>query len=418
MDVLHIVPHLGGGVGKTIYGLVKQSLMSKSDFNHIIVSLEETEKKQFVDKINECGNKHVVCPTLDELEKLMEEVSIVQVEYWNHPLLIKYLCSMITSPIRLLCWSHNNGLFNPVIPKKLMLDSHKFVFTSLCSLENKDIRNMVHEHRTKFGLVYSSGGFDKQNPENYEKLSVGYFGSTTFSKMHPNYADYINKIKIPNFKVKIIGDLHNKDILEKQSNRFEFKGFVSDTVKELKSVNVLAYILNPEHYGTTENSLLEAMSLGIIPIVLDNSAERCIVNDGLNGFIIHSQIEFEEVINYLYKNPNELKKLGTNAILSVRDKFSIESTYSGLNNYYKQLMKMKKRKITFKSIFGNTPDQWFLSCQGNKEIFKKNGTVDLSIVSNYSKHMLFEKAKGSVFHFSKYFPNNKMLKDWSKSLKS
>ena len=433
-QILHITPHLGGGIGKVLYELVEQSIKSHSEFEHMIVCLDKPEKRQFVDKINEHGNKVIECPTVDQLKFLMEKSDIIQLEYINNPVIFKYLCRMDIPPIRLLVWSHNNGLYNPIIPLKLTLDSHKFIFTSPCSFkkqyktETKWIYN--NDGSTKWGefeegflgWIFSSGGFEEfpYVERNYKNISVGYFGSTNFSKMHPNYADYVNEVDIPDFKVKIIGDLHNKEILEKQSNRFEFTGFVTDVVEELKSINVLAYILNPEHYGTTENALLESMSMGIIPIVLENPAEDCIIGDFYSGIKIRNKRDFKNVIRFLYENPRVCKWLGTCASESVRNIFSIENTSLALNNSYEQLMKMEKRKIDFKSIFGDTPDQWFLSCQSNKEIFNNDGTIHLSNInkcSDYSKYMLFEETKGSAIHFSKYFPENERLKKWSKNLK-
>ena len=430
-QILHLTPHLGGGIGKVLSGLVEQTIKSHSKFEHVIVCLDKPEKMQHINKIHECGGKVIECPTEDYLENLMEKVDIVQLEYINNPIIFKYLCRMNIPPIRLLVWSHNNGLFNPIIPMKLTLDSHKFIFTSPCSFK-KQYRGEIkwiynNDGSTKWGefeegflgWTFSSGGF-KEFPElerDYKEISVGYFGSTVFSKIHPNYTDFINSVEIPNFKVKIIGDLHNKDILEKQSDRLEFTGFIDNLTEELKTINVLAYILNPEHYGTAENSLIEAMSMGIIPIVLENPAEDYIIDDFYSGIKVQHIKDFKNIIKYLYEHPNVCKWLGINASESVRYRFSIENTVSGLNNHYEQLMKMDKRKIDFKSIFGDTPDQWFLSCQKNKEVFKNDGTIDLSNVDEYSKYILFEETKGSVFHFSKYFPENERLKEWSKNLK-
>ena len=82
------------------------------------------------------------------------------------------------------------------------------------------------------------------------------------------------------FKVRLIGDLLNREILEKQSDApvgagmLDFRGYTTDVASELRAINVMAYLLNPQHYGTAENALLEAMTMGIVPVVLDNPAER------------------------------------------------------------------------------------------------------------------------------------------------
>ena len=46
----------------------------------------------------------------------------------------------------------------------------------------------------------------------------------------------------------------------------------------------LLYILNRNHYGSAENILIEAMSLGVIPIVLNNDVEKTMSKTKKMGF--------------------------------------------------------------------------------------------------------------------------------------
>ncbi len=255
-----------------------------------------------------------------------------------------------------------------------------------------------------------------------ETISTGYFGSLNFAKLHPRYIDYLAAVDIPGFKVKIIGDLCNKNVLNQQcdaigkAGMLEFTGFVPDVASELDSINVLAYLLNPEHYGTTENALLEAMAMGIVPIVLDNPAERHIIDDHNTGLIVHSPDEFAEAIQWLSENPVERQRLGNQAAKSVRERFSVEKMEASLNAYYRKILSMEKRRIDFLGIFGNNPAEWFLSCQGDKSIFAEEGRIHVNDDTTLS-YGLFEKSKGTVFHFSEYFPDNLELKLWAKNLK-
>lgn len=427
MKILHITSHLGKGIGKFLSGLVEQSKTSHPLDEHLVISLEINRKSQFITKIFECGGKVMEFPTINNLEKMMKNVDIVQLEFWNHPMLFKYLCNTNVPPIRLITICHNNGLYNPIIPEKLITESHKTVFTTPCSLTKKEY-NKVNT-TANIGYVFSSGGFkDIPEPENKisgdDKISVGCIGSTNFSKMHPNYIDYLSAVKIQNFKVKIIGDLHNQVTLNQycnykdKSGMLKFTGFVPDIVEELKPINVLAHLLNPTHYGTTENALLECMAMGIVPVVLDNQPEKCIVKDNETGFVVHNESDFTETIRYLSENPKERQRIGNNASKFVRENFSVEKTENSLNNYYQEIMLMEKRKVDFKEIFGNTPSEWFLSCQNNdiKKVLCEN--AKLSSIDPMLKYGLYEENKGSVFQFSEYFPEDKELRNWSKNLKS
>lgn len=386
-QVLHITAHIGGGIGKALSGLVEQSIISNSEFRHTILLLEKPIKSQFVDKIRRIGGKVVVCPATDELEKLILYSDIVQLEWLNHPTIIKYLCSISQFPIRFLVWSHNNGLHNipkskgklpPIIPKNLIKQSDIFLFTNECSFQNKE----VIEIKDKLGVVYSSGGFDgfpDPNSKNTftsfscDNIKVGYFGS--FDKLHPEFVKYISAINIKsmninstnstnNFKVKMIGEYstyirrqltHRCNEIGKP-NLLQFTGYIEkqeDLIKELSKINVLAYILNPKHYGTTENALLECMSMGIVPIVLNNPAESYLVDNGKTGFVVHSPKEFADIIKYLSENPDERQRIGINAAKTVRERFSAEKTESYLNEYYRKLMQMEKKNINFKEILSD-----------------------------------------------------------------
>ena len=198
---------------------------------------------------------------------------------------------------------NNNGLYSdnikepgklpPIIPEKLILASDKFIFTTECSFDAKVVKKILEEHpyiRKILGIVYSSGGFgglldpelkDSFSSFSSDSMSVGYFGTINFAKIHLKYVDFLEKVDIPGFKVKIVGEISEeiRNQLNKQckeigkSGMLEFTGYIEkqeELIKELSKINVLAYILNPRHYGTTENALLETMSMGIVPIVLNN----------------------------------------------------------------------------------------------------------------------------------------------------
>ncbi len=426
MRVLHLTAHLGGGVGKALSGLITQATKSSSGIQHAIVCLEEPKKSQFVDQILGYGSYVNVCPSKDKLEKLIRDSDIVQLEWWNHPATIQNLCSLSISPIRLLTWSHVSGLHNPIIPRELMLASHRFLFTSECSYNSEGVMSLPPERADRLGVVSSCGGFsglpDRGAGED-QSVSVGYIGSLNFAKLHPRYVDYLAAVEMPGFRVRMIGDPANQNVLNRQCDRLgrtgmlEFRGYLTDVASELAAINVLAYLLNPEHYGTTENALLEAMAMGIVPIVLDNPCEQQIVEDHVTGMVVHSPCEFAEAISWLHQNPADRRRLGNQAAKSVRERFSVENMEASLNSHYREVLSMEKREVAFSEIFGTDPAEWFLCCQEDKSIFADDGSIHLNGGASLG-YGLFEGTKGTVFHFSDYFPNNPKLTLWANNLKS
>ena len=419
LQVLHLTPHLGGGVGKALSALVAQR---SAGVRHTIVCLERPEKSQFVDLVRASGGEVVVCPGAEKLAQLVGQSDVVQLEWWNHPETISCLCRSALPPVRLLVWCHVSGLHSPIIPPGLILAAHRFVFTSACSLQAKEIAELAPRLGERIDVVSSCGGFsDLPMSRRNGALAVAYLGSLNFAKLHPRYAEYMAAVDVPRFRVRLIGDLLNRDELDRQSaslgrpGLFDFRGYVTDTARELASVNVLAYLLNPEHYGTTENALLEAMAMGIVPVVLDNPAERIIVDDHVTGLVVNTPGEFAAAIKWLAENPEERAALGWRAAQSVRQRHQPGTMSESLEVRYRALLSSEKRRIDFRSIFGADPAQWFLSCQGDPSVFGDGGRIDI-VPGVFPSYGLLERTKGSVFHFHEHFPEDRSLALWAGNL--
>jgi glycosyltransferase involved in cell wall biosynthesis len=413
-------------VGKALSGLVGASQLAPLQVRHVVICLEIPEKSQFIDLIRHGGGEVIIAPALAHIDELVATADIVQLEWWNHPATIQYLCGLAPQPIRLLVWCHVSGLYNPIIPPKLLEAAHRFVFTSPCSFEAAEVAGVAERLGNRLSVVSSGGGFNglpDPTIADIAPISVGYLGSLNFAKLHPAYVDFLAAVNLPNFKVRLIGDLLNREILEKQSyaadraGMLDFRGFTTDVGAELSSINVLAYLLNPRHYGTAENALLEAMAMGIVPIVLDNPAERNIVEHQRTGLIVRTPGEFANAIEWLAHNPEDHCRIGMHAATSVRERFSPERMGKSFSAHYEELMIAQKRVAPFREVFGATPDEWFLSCQSEPQMFLDDSRTSVP-PGRFSSFILMEKTKGSVFHFLKRFPDEARLQVWAKKVES
>jgi hypothetical protein len=200
------------------------------------------------------------------------------------------------------------------------------------------------------------------------------------------------------------------------AGRIHLRGFTDHLYEVLQNMDVFVYILNPTHYGTTENGLLEAMACGVVPVVLNNPVESSIVKNGETGIVVDSPAAFALAIKRLHDHPQLRQRMSGAASADVRSRFSIDVTERQLREHYQQLLDTPKRRYYFRNIFGKTPWEWFSSCLGNyKDLFSLEN-IDASRHERLKLSFLYEKSKSSVFQFREYFPDDPMLKRWSEIL--
>ena len=422
LTVLHLTPHLGGGVGKALSGLVRHT-PAASGIRHAIVCLEAPEKNQFVAQLAAAGCPVTACPTPEELAAQVAQADIVQLEWWGHPATFAALCQAALPPLRLLVWCHISGLHTPRIPSALLAAAGCGLLTSPATLTAPEVARLPEAVRQRLAVVHSSGGFDGLIPPVRtadEPLRAGYLGSLNFAKLHPHLIAFLAAVPLADFRLRLIGDTTNRAVLERQAwaaglaDSLDFRGYTTDVATELAAINVMPYLLNPRHYGTTENALLEAMAMGVVPVVLDNPAERCLVEDGRTGLMVRTPREFGEAMAWLARHPEERQQLGAQAAATVRERFAVEAMVTAFARHYRQLQARAKVRVPFAELFGPTPADWFLACQGQPELFTDPqgfAAADAFVIPG-----LRERTKGSVFHFGHYFPQDSRLSQWQEAV--
>jgi len=424
VSVLHLTAHLGGGVGKALSGLILNT-PAQGGIRHAIACLERPEKTQFIDPLIDGGCPVALAPDPKTLARMIEEADVVQLEWWGHPAPMAALCAGPMPAMRLLLWCHVSGIHTPVIPQGLIRSAHRCLFTSPCTYEAPEVVGLSPDQKSRLGVVHSAGGFEGLQPparQIDDTLAAGYLGSLNFAKLHPDYVEFLTSVRGADFRVRVIGDETNRDILERQCRdagrpgMLEFRGYRTDIAAELAAINVFPYLLNPLHYGTSENALLEAMAMEVVPIVLDNPAERCLVTEGETGLFVRNPGEFGEAVDWLARHPQERLRLGRQASISVRDRFSVHRAVTAFERLYREVRAEEKRDVDFNAFIGHRPSEWFLATQRLPEIFAPDGTVSLGMLSAMILPGLLERTKGTVFHYAAYFPEDLLLKQWADRL--
>ena len=406
--VLHITPHMGKGMGKCLSGLAIGAQKYDPGIQHEILLLEPPVNTFFNDMCEKSGVKIYNCPNKETTKKLLVESDIIQIEWWNHPMTFKFIHTFPKFPVRMIMWNHINGCNHPYLVPELVDIPTKFVATGKYTFDNPYWTESQRAHvKEVVPVINSSGGlegFDKPLAP-HEGFNLGYFGTIDYTKMSPDFVSYCKEVSdIPDINFVIIGSGNGleqlKEDVKKQSleDKFIFTGFSQDPASELARMDVIAYLLNDYTFATTENALLEMMSVGLPVIVFDQCSEQYIVDDRETGIKIKSKIEFREAILALYENKSLRKKLGDAAKKYVNSTYTQENMVRNMHLIYRDIMYHYPAKVVdFEKLWGKTPYDWFkFSLAPDKDAMKKE------VMKNNDKQ--------SIHQFIRYFPEDEKLK--------
>ena len=401
MKVLHITPHLGGGIGNVISGLC----IRDGKNIHSILCLEEPENKHYYDI---CVENGIEVLNKNAIDIALKNVDIVQVEWWQHPLTVQFMVEYLEKiNTRLIIWSHISGCNYPNIPASFVKLPDAFVVATPYTFDNP---NWTEEERTEIkniaDLVISSGNdFSKPPLEKveHEGFVVGYVGFLGYEKTNPRFVQICEKCEdIPGIKFVIVGDTSKGEELvsdvekSKIRDKVIFRGYKKNIYEELAKFDVFACLLQEEHTGASENALLEAMYAKVCPVVFKQCTEQYLVKDHETGIVCSGEEAFVNAIRMLYKDVEKREKLGKNASRYVAETLSIHHTVTQMQKVYEKVMQNEKKKHVAANIFGKTPYEWFKTCYEG----------DL----NNLKGMARGESKGSVKQFYKYFKDENLKK--------
>lgn len=420
--VLHITPHLGGGVGRVMSQIAMSRDGLGSGFRDVFLCLEEMANPHYADLIRGAGGAVFIMPDDAATDELLGNADIVQIEWWHHPQTLAWMANRKRLDHRLIIWSHVSGLHYPSPSGRLLELPDAFLFANPCSLDLID--DGARGNGVLYDAAWSSGGFDgiPLMARDFEggALSFGYLGSMNIGKIHPDLASFLAAVALPDFVLDLYGDTaENPDLVSRMSElgvsgRSRFHGYVEDPGAVLAGIDVFAYLLNPQHYGTAENALLEAMASGAVPIVFDNPCERQIVENGRTGIIVSSPEEFARAVCFLNTNRSAAAAMSRAAAETVREKFQIGNTVAKLDEVYHAVMARPAMSRDLSSFIGDTPWQWCLAGAGR---YRKS-LEDHQPAMPDEVPLLYERNKGSPRHFARAFPGDEDLQKIDAQLKA
>lgn len=321
MRILHIAAHLGGGIGKAHAAIAPEL---PRNIEQTFLLLEPPIDRRHAHVIARCGGRVVVERDPMRIRALALQADIVQLEYWGHPLLAKYAPAAIMPGVRTVCWSHVSGLFAPDLPSFPAVD--RLVLTSDISLPV-----VPPAIRDKTSVINSGFGFADMPlhaPPPRRKPAIAYLGTVDFKKLHRGVFDALDALDAEMADeltpISMWGHI-NPEVATcvtemRHPARIALRGHTLYPGSALAEADILFYPLRRDHYGTAENALVEAMSMGVVPAVLDNPAERKIVAHGSSGFVAHTIEECVSYLRQLVRTPSLRRAMAANAARDAQTK--------------------------------------------------------------------------------------------------
>lgn len=436
--ILHITPHLGGGVGRVVLNYLVQ-VKDNCEYIHEVICLDYANDNAVAaaKKIDlKLSDNMAGSPAL---LKAIAQADAVLIHCWNHPLLYDLLVRSELPTSRVIMWSHVSGFHPPyVFTEKIFGYPDLFVFTTPLSHDTVEAKSLSAGQRESLHVVWSTGGVEHVKhvkPRQHKGFNIGYIGTVDYCKMHPAFLKMCSKINIPGVKFIVCGGSKEKELAQEAERlgiaaKFKFTGQVPDIAPYLAEFDVFGYPLAPHHYGTCDQVLAESMACGIVPVVMANRMESHIVKDGITGIVAQNQQEYIQGIERLYSDPELRSYLSANARAHALKHFSLESIEQAWAEVFKKIMLLpktaKKWKIKHGDAAISAKDVFLESlgvhgapfkqyCEAKNEEEKNKATR--AIVKLLESPLWQAETKGTVYHYNAFFPEDNHLATWTQLMR-
>jgi len=244
----------------------------------------------------------------------------------------KIIYGWIIEPFTLFFASHVYTVSKAMAQKKMVKRcSRNFIGT---------IHNPAPE--IKENLIKTLNFRRTYNIDESEKV-VAIVGRMTFEKGITFIKDAIKKCSLKNITFVFIGDgplipdLEKELANEIQQNKVLLLGYQKDVLSILSECDIFLFATLHENLS---NALLEACSLGLVPVVTDVGGNPEVIKHKFNGLLISPKTSESiiEALMYLKQNPIKAIEFSKNAKRTVETEFSQKKLLRQLDDLYEKII--------------------------------------------------------------------------------
>ena len=333
-SILHLAPHLNGGLGKV---LLLQAECSQTN-HHICLIEKSIADYHFLNT----GIRGKIFELNNNIDDQLRAYDVVQVEYWNHPLIYELLLRGTLDNVNCLVGcAHIQGDKAPqLISNSVIKYVDRMLITGQWltkSLSDDDLLKKIEFVRYPIDIKK----FSKSNhlkSASKSRLTACYVGTVSYSKLSREFFSII-EICSSYIDFIIVGDPDNEimaDSRARSSNLF-FIGKTDDVIPYLSVSDLFFYPLRKGHYGTGELALVEAMSFSLPIVAFDNEAESSLIINNQTGILCSTLSEFISALSSLAANKALRERLGMKAREYIESNYSHEAFEIFAKSFYENI---------------------------------------------------------------------------------
>jgi len=209
-----------------------------------------------------------------------------------------------------------------------------------CTPKLDEFVRQFNSKTTDISSTINTETYQAKKEADYQAKSpivLGWSGSHSTSKYLHLLDRVLREVSgLKNIKLRVIGDA------EFEINGVEVEAMEwrrESEVKDLSQIDIGLYPLPNEDwvYGKSGLKALQYMALGIPTIATDIGANKRVISDSEDGFLVNSEKEWVERILNLIENVDLRRKIGQNARQKVETQFSIKANQKKYLNILNQV---------------------------------------------------------------------------------